>query len=173
VNQSPVWSAIDPRRNDLTRVLGALAAVVGLLLLIRTVAGRWLPTMTRGRPDRPSGVIEVLARYPISRGQHLVVLKFARRVVLLHQSASACSTLAEMTDAGEVASLLSRLEAGSPDKNAGKFRAALESFESEHKAAMARDSRAGAALAAGETQIIDLTRTRIIGDGRVGRRAAR
>ena len=32
VNQSPLWSTIDPRRNDLTRVLGALAAVVGLLL---------------------------------------------------------------------------------------------------------------------------------------------
>lgn len=156
------WLGVfDPRRNDFTRVLGALAAVVGLILLTRTLAVRYLPSLSRGRSDRPSGVLEVLARYPIGRGQQLVVLKFARRIVLIHQAGATARTLTEMTDPDEVAATLSRLEAGATARSAGRFKAALQSFETEHEAAQAQRSRAGAALAATETEIIDLTRTQI------------
>jgi len=169
--------AIDPRRNDFTRVLGALAAVVGLILLTRTLMVRYLPNWIGGpgKGERPSGVVEILARYPLARGQQLVVLRFARRVLLLHQAGTACRTLTEMSDPNEVAGLLSRLEAGAGERAAGKFRAALEAFESEHDVALARQSRAGAAVAA-ETEIIDLTRTHLRPFGNLmlpGRRAAR
>lgn len=161
-------SALDPRGNDLTRVIGALAAVVGLILLTRTLLARYAPRMFAGKGERPSGVVEILARYPLGiggRGQQLVVLKFARRVLLLHQSGSVCRTLTEMTEPDEVAGLLSRLEAGAGERNSGKFRAALELFAAEHETAMARRSRqtydrVGAALAA-DTEIIDLTRTQV------------
>lgn len=162
---------MSPMRNDLTRVLGALAAVIGLLLLIKTVLSRWRPALAAGS-QRPSGVIEVLARYPMGRGQSLLVLKFARRVLLLHQSGAVCRTLTEMTEANEVAGLLSRLESGARDKDAARFRATLASFESEHDAAAAETSRAGAALAAEETHVIDLTRTRIVGGASPMRRGA-
>src|SRR5688500_15650778 len=36
-----VLRAIDPRSNDIVRVLMALAAVVGVILLLRTLAGRF------------------------------------------------------------------------------------------------------------------------------------
>jgi hypothetical protein len=78
-----------------------------------------------------------------------------------------------MTDRDEVASLLTRLEAGANERSSKKFRAALETFEAEHESAMARRSRSGAALAA-ETEIIDLTRTQIRNIGVIaGRRGVR
>lgn len=169
-------NSIDPRRNDFTRVLGALAAVVGLILLTRTLVVRYMPSLMGGKTDRPSGVIEVLARYPIGRGQQLLVLKFARRILLVHQAGATSRTLTEMSDPDEVAATLSRLEAGASVKSAGKFKAALQSFETEHEAAQARRSRSGAALAATETEIIDLTRTQIRSIGRMpslSRRALR
>jgi hypothetical protein len=157
---------LDPRSNDITRVLGALAAVIGLILLTKTVVWRYFPNLLRlggasGAGERPSGVIEVLARYPLpggGRGQQLIVLKFARRVLLAHQAGTTLRTLSEMTDPNEVAGLLSRLEAGASEKSQQKFRAALERFEDEHDSALARQSRAGASVAAGQTEIIDLTR---------------
>lgn len=164
--ESSSWlGVLDPRRNEFTRVLGALAAVVGLILLARTVAVRYMPSLMAVKGDRPSGVIEVLARYPIGRGQQLLVLKFARRILLVHQAGTAARTLTEMTDPDEVAATLSRLEAGASAGSVTKFRDALKSFERDHEAVVAQRSRSGAALAAGETEIIDLTRTQIRGIG--------
>jgi flagellar biogenesis protein FliO len=168
-SSASLFSAIDPRSNDFTRVIGALAAVIGLILLARTLLKRYLPAALQGGGERPSGVIEILARYPMGigrsagRGQQLIVLKFARRILLVHQAGSTLSTLSEMTDRDEVASLLSRLEAGANAKSQDKFRAALHAFESEHDVITAQQSRAGAALAAGEIEIIDLTRTQVRG----------
>lgn len=166
-SSSGLLNSIDPRRNDFTRVLGALAAVVGLILLTRTLVVRYMPSVMGGKADRPSGVIEVLASYPIGRGQQLLVLKFARRILLVHQAGATSRTLTEMSDPDEVAATLTRLEAGASTKSAGKFKAALQSFETEHDAAQARRSRSGAELAATETEIIDLTRTHIRSIGRM------
>lgn len=116
-----------------------------------------------GGAGRPSGVIEVLARYPVGRGQQLMVLKFARRILLVHQSASDTRTLSEMTDPDEVAATLTRLEAGASTANAARFRSAIESFEKEHDAAMRDRTRTAQATHSIEPEIIDLTRTRIIG----------
>ncbi len=175
-SSSGLLGGFDPRRNDFTRVLGALAAVIGLILLAKSVASRYFPNILRlggaAGSDRPSGVIEVLARYPLpggGRGQQLIVLKFARRVLLAHQAGSTVRTLSEMTDPNEVAALLARLEAGANDKSQHKFRAALERFEDEHESASAVQSRAGAAVAAAQTEIIDLTRTPMRGVGGVVR----
>lgn len=149
---------MDPRSNEITRVLGALAVVIGLLLLIRTILRRTGGLLPRG--DRPSGVVEILARYPIARGQHFILLKFARRVLLLHQAGSSMTQLTEMTDPDEVASLLARMEAGSGERSAGKFRSALNEFVAEHHAVQDRPSRADAPLRL-EAEVIDLTRNRV------------
>ncbi len=159
-------TAIGSTGLNFTRVLGALAAVIGLILLLRTLAVRFLPTTLGGGGGvggRPSGVIEVLARYPVGRGQQLMVLKFARRILLVHQSGAIARTLSEMTDPDEVAATLSRLEAGATVANAAKFRSAIQSFEQEHEAAMRERTRPEASSPAMETEIIDLTRTRILG----------
>ncbi len=104
-------TALDPRSNEITRVLGALAVVLGLLFGLRAVVRRSRWALASG--GRPSGVVEILARYPVARGQHLILLKLARRVLLVHRSGSTMTTLSEVSDPDEVAALLGRIEAGS------------------------------------------------------------
>jgi flagellar biogenesis protein FliO len=173
-----VGPAAGSQTNEIVRVGGALAAVIGLLFLVKTVFRRAGSLMVVG--NRPSGVLEILARYPVARGQHLVVLKMARRVLLLHQSGAVMTTLSEVTDQNEVASLLARMEAGSRMKESARFRAALNRFDAEHEAvapvAETPVKRAGrSAGAAGlETEVIDLTRSQVRGfAGLIGRRAMR
>ena len=148
---------IDPRSNEITRVLGALAVVVGLLLMIRTILRRTGSLLPRG--DRPSGVVEILARYPIARGQQLILLKLARRILLLHQAGSSMTALTEMTEPDEVASLLARMEAGAGERSVAKFRTALNEFVADHHAIQDRGPRANA-LPRLEAEVIDLTRNR-------------
>lgn len=166
------FSQFDPRRNEFTRVLGALAIVVGLLLLARTFLRRAGGVLPGG--SRPSGVVEILARYPVARGQELILLKLARRIVLLHHSGSTMTALTEMTDPDEVAALLARMEAGSSERNAAKFRAALEEFQAEHDRLLGRPRRRHNPLADVETEVVDLTRSQGRGlGGLLGRRAMR
>jgi flagellar biogenesis protein FliO len=148
---------LDPRRHEVTRVGGALVAVLGLLLVLRAVVRRAAPGLGGG--GRPSGVVEVLARYPIARGQQLLVLRWARRVLLVQSSGGTMTTLSEMRDPDEVASLLARVEAGS--RRGPGFDAVLHRHEVDH----ARQAEAAAAAPAARTapevgEVIDLTRRR-------------
>jgi len=101
--------------------------------------------MTRGagllQGGRPSGVIEILGRYPLGRKQSLVLLKLARRVILVHQNGTQMTTLSEVSQPHEVAALLSRVEAGSSGKQAQRFRSMLKRFESEHASKHASGQR--------------------------------
>jgi flagellar biogenesis protein FliO len=101
---------LDPRFGEFVRVGGALGAVLGLLLIMRLALRRMAGPLAGGR--RPSGVLEVLARYPVARAQQLVLLKLSGRIVLLHQSRAGMTALSEITDPDEVAQLLVRVESG-------------------------------------------------------------
>jgi len=103
---------------------------IGLLLILRTImvrSQRWL-----GAAGRPSGVVEILARYPVGKGQTLVLLKLARRVLLVHQHGNSMQTLTEVTDPDEVASLLGRIESGSSERDAPRFRNLLKQFNHDY-----------------------------------------
>jgi flagellar biogenesis protein FliO len=102
--------SFDPRVGEIARVAGALGAVLALLLLTRFMLRRMAGPLAGGR--RPSGVLEVLARYPVARAQQLVLLKMSGRIVLLHQSKAGMTALSEVTDPDEVAQLLARVESG-------------------------------------------------------------
>lgn len=67
----------------------------------------------------PSGVAEVLARYPVGRGQSLVLLRVHRRVLVVGQCSSPASltTLSEFSQPDEVASLLAAVR--EHDRRAG------------------------------------------------------
>lgn len=60
----------------------------------------------------PSGLLEILGRYPVNRKQQLVVMRVHSRILLLSQSmpsrsiAGGFTTLAEITDPDEVASIV-------------------------------------------------------------------
>ncbi|MEY2794972.1 MAG: hypothetical protein RIR10_688, partial [Planctomycetota bacterium] len=98
-------------------IIPTAAALGGTLLVIvltRSVIKRFGGQLGPGK--RPSGVVEILARYPVARGQQVVLLKVGRRVLVVHQGAQAMQTLSEFSEADDVADLISRCEAGA--KNA-------------------------------------------------------
>lgn len=115
----------------ISRTVIALAGVVGLAFVVsaavkaaaRKRGGVALAMGPAGRA--PSGVVMVLARYPVQRGQILVLLKVGPRVLLTCQSkpsrftAASMTTLAEFTDPDQVAELVRLTSA-----NAGEAAAA-------------------------------------------------
>jgi len=134
--------------NELVRVCGALIAVIGIMLLIRLFLAR--AGLATSRAVRPSGVVEVLGRFPVARGQTLLLLKFARRVILVQQNGQTMTTLSEVTDQNEVAALIARVEAGTSGASSAKFRSMLRHFEQAHDGVP--DMEPG--------DVIDLTRSR-------------
>lgn len=87
----------------------------------------------------PSGIIEVIGRYPISKGMTLVVLKFDRRVLLLsHASGSkgkggqfaSMQVLSELTDPEDIASILLKSRSESGDTIAQSFEQTLREADS-------------------------------------------
>ncbi len=101
------------------RTIGALVLVLGLIALFRVAMVRFAGPLVKARG--PAGIIEVLGRYPLSRGQTLVLLKVDRRILLLSQSGGSLATLSEITDAEQVASLLQRLRHERGDSFARQF----------------------------------------------------
>jgi flagellar biogenesis protein FliO len=158
----PWLDRFDPRIAEFARVGGALAVVLGVMFLTRLVLKRaGGPFMGAGRP---SGVLEVLARYPVGKGQSLILLKLARRILLVHQSGNQMRTLAEVTEGNEVAGLIARMEAGSRSREASRFRATLQAFESEHED-IADMRLPGSRHSHEDIEVVDLTRSQV---GRLG-----
>ena len=103
-------SSLDPRENDVIRVVLALGLVVALLLGLRFIMRRAGGALGGG--GRPSGVVQVHGRYPVGRGQALVLLQVGDRMVLVHQGGGRMQTLTEFTTEQEVSELRGRIEAG-------------------------------------------------------------
>ncbi len=142
---------------ELVRVAVGLGIVLALLVGTRAVLRRVIDPLGSG--GRPSGVISVLARYPVARGQQLLLLRVAGRVVLLHQSRQAMTPLSEFADPDEVASLQARIEAGSRAASVGRFQALLDRLGGQDTSRLTAPQPGGT----GGTQaneIIDLTRRR-------------
>ena len=89
---------------------GTLAAIFAMRFAVKRFGGNLGGGF--GRAKRPSGVVEVLARYPFARGHHIVLIKVGRRVLVTHQSAQGIQTLSEFSSPSEVADLIARCEAG-------------------------------------------------------------
>jgi len=116
----------------LVRTATSLTAVVALILLaalvVRSLARRQGGIMAAVGPGgrAPSGVVEVLARYPVARSQTLILLKLPRRVIVLAQTrgvrgASSLAALSEIIDAEEIADLVLRTREADNQTIARKF----------------------------------------------------
>ena len=95
---------------DLWRLGLSLGAVVGVILLLKGVAGKWLGATGTASAGR---AVRVVSRTTIGPRQQVVVLQVGRRVVVACDSAGRVTTLSEITDADEVASILGT-SAGAP-----------------------------------------------------------
>lgn len=107
---------------------GVVAVILGMAMGLRVLAKRHGGLMAACGPGgkSPSGVLSVLGRYPIARGQTLLLLQFDRRVLLVGQTTgrggARMATLAELSDADDVASVLVKTRDESGESVARKFR---------------------------------------------------
>jgi|GEM_PF-1771392 len=123
------------RFGGMAQTIGALAVVLGLILILRfvfvklsgTAGGLRAQLGAAGRA--PSGVLFVLGRYPVSRGMSLVLLQLDQRVLLLSQTSAGFHTLAELSDPAEVASVVQKTRDESGESLSAKFSGMLKQFE--------------------------------------------
>lgn len=138
-----------PTGGSITQTLASLGMVIGLILaigaglkkLMRSRSGIASALGSMGGGPSPAGILEVLGRYPLSRGTSLVMLKVDRRILLLAQGSTGLrvrggapmpTTLCEITDPEEVASILIKTNEAEGRSIGASFRQALAGFERQH-----------------------------------------
>ncbi|GEM_PF-2263825 len=138
-------SASLPTVMEFVRVGGALASVVALLFGLRFVLRRM-----GGMPSskRPSGIVQIQARYPVARGQQIVLLQVGQRIIVAHQGSGGMRTLSEITEPAEVARLKGALEGKQTPTQSPDFQQTLAE-----------------AAAASSDVVVDLTRSHRAEDG--------
>lgn len=125
------------------RTAGALVLVIVAILGVAAVARKFASRSNGlmhaiGAGGRaPSGLLEVLGRYPVGRGQTLILLKLDRRVLLLCQSVgtkgAGMRTLCEVTEPDEVASLLLHTAEADGRSISARFREMVSGFDESHE----------------------------------------
>lgn len=131
---------------DSLRTIAVLAAVVlvaaGCLALLRNIARRsgGLQGGLGAGGRAPSGILEIIGRYPAGPGVTLVLMKLDRRILLLSQSArgwgrgggaASFTTLCEITDPEEVASILMKARDERGESLAERFNGLLRDADGE------------------------------------------
>ena len=169
---SPSTSAVS---TGISRTTLALAAVLALIFLIAMVVKRLPRHGTLGAAlaaagRAPSGVLEVLGRFTLSRGVTLILLKIDRRVVLISQtgnrSTASISTVLELSDPDEVASILTKCRGDAGESLAARFESTLGRADRTIAAAQPQAPRRTAPTAApshhtSATQLSDALRARL------------
>jgi flagellar biogenesis protein FliO len=117
----------------------ALGATIAAIFGARALVKRFGNGLGGGK--RPSGVVEVLARYPFARGHHIVLIKVGRRVLVTHQSAQGIQTLSEFTSQAEVADIVARCESGARGTEQFSFDALLRGSEKEFESPALADRK--------------------------------
>jgi len=125
---------------DVLQVGGGLAGVLLLIWLLRTLIRKTSKSgAARGllaRVRAPEGVASIMARYPVARGEHVVLLEVGRRILVVHQASGSMTTLSELTDRDEVADMRARINGEEREKVEDSFAPALEaSLEAESQTA--------------------------------------
>ncbi len=125
-----------------TQTIIALTGVLTLVFLAAGLFKRYSKlggglTSALGAGGRaPSGILQVLGRYPAGKGITLVLLRVDRRVLLVTQSkitglgrmsgGLSMSVLSEITDPSDVASIVAKASAADGSSPSAHFNAALE-----------------------------------------------
>ena len=158
--------------SELLPTAGALGGTLLAIVLARSAVRRFGGRLALGK--RPCGVVEILARYPVARGQQVVLIKVGRRVIVAHQGAQTMQPLSEFVSEEDVADIIGRCEAGARGtrefsfdsilRQSGKnFDSAFETQDSSRATKAARiDPRDAmpALMRGAEIETVDLTRTR-------------
>ncbi len=103
---------------DLTQVMLALGAVIGLILALRWGGKRFFGAAAAARP---TGVVRVLARSMLAPKQQLMLVQVGKRVLVVGDSGGRLDRLSEITDAEEVAELVGQLRREREDSTVKTF----------------------------------------------------
>ena len=148
-------------------VMGAIFVAAAVFKKLRGSSAGLVSALGAGGPA-PAGLLEVIGRYPIARGQSLVVLKFDQRVLLLSHSTgtmrgrtggAAFTVLTETAEPSEVASILLKARDAEGESIARRFETLMERY----------DDQATRTLRDDEPEIGRQTTTRSGSSGRVDR----
>lgn len=93
--------------SEIPRVCFALAIVLGLIFFLRWGSRRIFAAPGANRPSR---AVQVLSRSVLTPKQHLLVLRVGQRVLVVADGGSQMSSLCQITEPDEVASLLGQLQ---------------------------------------------------------------
>lgn len=103
---------------DYSRVLGALALVLGLIFLMRWCSRFFFPSVAKRSTSR---AIEVIARAALSPRQQVMLIRVGRRLIVVGDSGSQMNALCELSDSDEVAALVGQLQDQKPAPGARAF----------------------------------------------------
>ncbi len=87
---------------------GILSMVASLMIVIGGFLGfAWFTKKlsVRARPGLAPEAVGILGQLSVSPGQNLLVIRFGKKLLLVHQQGSGCQTLSEIDNAAEVARL--------------------------------------------------------------------
>lgn len=135
--------------SSVLRTVMSLGSVVALLVggawVVKRLARSSGSLLAAAGPGgkAPSGILEVLGRYPISRGTTLILLRVDRRVLVVAHSTggarggAAATTLCELTSPDDVASILTKVRDHDGESLARRFTETLGVAERAAGAALA------------------------------------
>lgn len=132
--------------------------VLTLIVVGIIVGGRMMKRYARGTTGlttmlgpggrAPSGVLSVLGRFPVGPGHQIVLLRVERRILVLSQTmgrfrsgGGSFTTLSEITDPEEVASLLVRTQDEAGESMNARFREMLAHFDETDPSTMRETAR--------------------------------
>jgi flagellar biogenesis protein FliO len=103
---------------DVPRVVGALALVLILILLLRWIAFRFFSAAPVANGTR---AVQVLSRSLVAPRQSVVLMRVGRRLLVVADNGSQLASLAQITDADEVAALVGQVQGEKLDSAARTF----------------------------------------------------
>jgi flagellar biogenesis protein FliO len=95
---------------SLGQVAGALGVVLGLVFIGRTLVRKFVPGAAVGNGK---GAIELVARYPLAKGQAVVLVRIGSQIVALSQGKDRSESILIINDPNEVATILGQAQGAS------------------------------------------------------------
>jgi flagellar biogenesis protein FliO len=93
------------------QVIAALAIVLGLILIGRALVRKFVPG---AGASNGKGVIEILARHPLSKNQAIVLVRIGSQIVALNQGRDASHSVLVINEPMEVARIIGQIEGKNP-----------------------------------------------------------
>ncbi len=114
----------------IVKTLGALAVVIGLIFVVRSLLGRVAGSVTS---SAFSPAVEVLSRVTVAPRNHILLVRLGKRVLVLGDSSAGLRRLADITEPDEVAGVLAAVGVGKANSISRGFGQLLERFNRDYR----------------------------------------